>query len=134
MMYTLSWNLRPAFVSKKTGLLATLRAGRAEGGFTELVAWRVADQPWNDFTGSELVPADVNLAATVPGWNCWGPAEDMLRRIRPEASSAQAGGTEFAAFLTTTGSSTANLNAEQREKLFRDFQQWQERQRSSRQR
>jgi len=30
MMYTLSWNLRPAFVSKKTGLLATLRAGRPD--------------------------------------------------------------------------------------------------------
>jgi TRAP-type uncharacterized transport system substrate-binding protein len=75
---------------------------------------------------------DVNLAATVPGWNRWGPAEEMLRRTRSPEATAQASGTEFAAFLATTGSSAASLNAEQREKLFREFQQWQEKQRANR--
>jgi len=89
---------------------------------------------WDKFLAPPRHPKwrDVNLAATVPGWNRWGPAEEMLRRIRSPEATAQASGTEFAAFLATTGSSAASLNAEQREKLFREFQQWQERQRANR--
>jgi hypothetical protein len=28
--------------------------------------------------------SDVNLAATVPGWNRWSAAEAMLKRIQPK--------------------------------------------------
>jgi hypothetical protein len=74
---------------------------------------------------------DVNLAATVPGWTRWSVAEDMLRKVRPaEVADAQAVGSDFASFLKSTGSSAASLNQEQREALFREFLQWQEKQRN----
>jgi TRAP-type uncharacterized transport system substrate-binding protein len=74
---------------------------------------------------------DVNLAATVPGWTRWSVAEDMLRKIRPaEVADAQSVGSDFASFLKSTGSSAASLNQEQREALFREFLQWQEKQRT----
>jgi TRAP-type uncharacterized transport system substrate-binding protein len=76
---------------------------------------------------------DVNLAATVPGWNRWGPAEEMLRRIRPKEPDAPVA-SDFSSFLKNTGSAAANLTQEQREALFREFLQWQQKQRSSGQR
>lgn len=76
---------------------------------------------------------DVNLAATVPGWTRWSGAEEMLRRVRPaEVADAQAVGSDFASFLKSTGSSGVALNQDQREALFREFLQWQEKQRGSR--
>jgi TRAP-type uncharacterized transport system substrate-binding protein len=71
---------------------------------------------------------DVNLAATVPGWTRWGPAEEMLQRVQGPATgaNAQGGGSEFDAFLKTKGSVTANLTQQQREVLFREFLEWQE--------
>src|SRR5947199_3238864 len=77
---------------------------------------------------------DVNLAATVPGWNRWGVAEEMLRRVRPKEPDAQVASSEFSAFLKNTGSAAANLTQEQRETLFREFLQWREKQRGSAQR
>jgi TRAP-type uncharacterized transport system substrate-binding protein len=91
---------------------------------------------WDKFLQPPRHPKwrDVNLAATVPGWTRWSFAEEMLRKTRPDAPVAQASSSEFAAFLQTTGSSTRNLNADQREQLFREFQQWQSKQQTSRQR
>jgi TRAP transporter TAXI family solute receptor len=77
---------------------------------------------------------DVNLAATVPGWNRWGPADEMLRRIRPKEADAQVASSDFSAFLKNSGSAAANLTPEQREALFREFLQWREKQRGSAQR
>jgi uncharacterized protein len=77
---------------------------------------------------------DVNLAATVPGWNRWGPADEMLRRIRPKELDAQVASSDFSAFLKNSGSAAANLTPEQREALFREFLQWREKQRGSAQR
>jgi uncharacterized protein len=77
---------------------------------------------------------DVNLAATVPGWNRWGVADEMLRRIRPKEPDAQVASSDFSAFLKNTGSAAANLTQEQREALFREFLQWREKQRGSAQR
>jgi TRAP-type uncharacterized transport system substrate-binding protein len=78
---------------------------------------------------------DVNLAATVPGWTRWGVADEMLRRIRPgDAKDAQAASMEFSAFLKNKGPAAANFTQEQREALFREFQQWQEKQRNGAQR
>src|SRR6267378_6271555 len=69
---------------------------------------------------------DVNLAATVPGWTRWSPAQDMLARLQPAttAANAQAEGSDFDAFLKTKGS--VNLTQQQRESLFREFLQWQD--------
>jgi len=71
---------------------------------------------------------DVNLAATVPGWTRWAPAQDMLARLQPAttAANAQAGGSDFDAFLKTQGSVTSNLSQQQRESLFRQFLEWQD--------
>ena len=91
---------------------------------------------WDKFRQPPRHPKwrDVNLAATVPGWTRLPFADEMLKRIRPETPSAQAAGSEFAAFLKSSGSAAANLTQEQREALFRDFLRWQESQRSTRQR
>jgi TRAP-type uncharacterized transport system substrate-binding protein len=91
---------------------------------------------WDKFREPPRHPKwrDVNLAATVPGWNRWGPAEEMLRRLRAKEPDAQVASSEFSAFLKNTGSAAANLTQEQREALFREFLQWQEKQRGSMQR
>lgn len=64
---------------------------------------------------------DVNLAATVPGWTRFGPAEDMLQQL--EAQRQQQEKTEFQTFLSSKPGAPAN--AAEREALFRDFLQWQ---------
>jgi TRAP-type uncharacterized transport system substrate-binding protein len=81
---------------------------------------------------------DVNLAATVPGWTRWAPAEEMLQRLRQAngvgAQQATAAA-DFAAFLKEKGVGNVQPSADQREALFREFLQWQQqRQRVSRQR
>jgi uncharacterized protein len=81
---------------------------------------------------------DVNLAATVPGWTRWAPAEEMLQRLRQAkgVSTQQAtAAADFAAFLQEKGVGSVQPSADQREALFREFLQWQQqRQRVSRQR
>jgi TRAP-type uncharacterized transport system substrate-binding protein len=81
---------------------------------------------------------DVNLAATVPGWSRWPPAEEMLQRLRQangvNAQQAQAAA-DFATFLQEKGVGNATPSADQRDALFREFLQWQQqRPRVSRQR
>ena len=72
---------------------------------------------------------DVNLAATVPGWTRWAPAEEMLRKIRQDTvADAPTASGEFSAFLRTRTAATDTQ--EQREALFREFLQWQQRQRA----
>lgn len=63
---------------------------------------------------------EVNLAATVPGWTRWSPAEEVLQAMR--AQQAQAANTR----ATTSGQSTSNLNEAERQRLYREFQQWQQ--------
>jgi uncharacterized protein len=80
---------------------------------------------------------DVNLAATVPGWTRWPPAEEMLQRLRQASGvAAQPAATaEFAAFLKEKGVTGVQSSPDQREALFREFLQWQQtRPRVSRQR
>jgi TRAP-type uncharacterized transport system substrate-binding protein len=71
---------------------------------------------------------DVNLAATVPGWNRWSVAEEMLKRIRPKEAAQVASG-DFTNFLQNKGNAAASLTQEQREALFREFLQWRDKQR-----
>jgi TRAP-type uncharacterized transport system substrate-binding protein len=92
---------------------------------------------WDKFREPPRHPKwrDVNLAATVPGWTRWGVAEEMLRRIRPkDAVDPQVASSDFSAFLKDKGSPAANFTQEQREALFREFLQWQEKRRNSAQR
>jgi uncharacterized protein len=72
---------------------------------------------------------DINLAASVPGWTRWSVADDMLRKLRQEAvADAPGTSSEFSAFLRTKTAATDT--PEQREVLFREFVQWQQRQRA----
>lgn len=79
---------------------------------------------WEKFQSPPRHPKwkEVNLAATVPGWTRWAPAEEILQAMRT-AQQAQAG---------SVGSGGAagridfdKLSAAERERLYREFQQWQ---------
>jgi TRAP transporter TAXI family solute receptor len=88
---------------------------------------------WDKFLQPPRHPKwrDINLTATVPGWTRWGVADEMLKRTRPKdvAAAAQvAAGGDFAAFLKNRA---GNLSPDEREALFREFLQWQERHRGS---
>jgi len=92
---------------------------------------------WDEFLEPPRHPKwrDVNLAATVPGWSRWPVAEEMLRRIRPkDAVDPRVASSDFSAFLKDKGSPAANFTQEQREALFREFLQWQQKQRNNAQR
>jgi TRAP transporter TAXI family solute receptor len=89
---------------------------------------------WDKFRQPPRHPKwrDVNLAATVPGWTRLGTATEALDQMSAQAdaaaatnaqASAQTTSSEFASFLAANGG--ANLNAQQREALFRQFEQWQ---------
>ncbi len=85
---------------------------------------------WDKFQQAPRHPKwrDVNLAATVPGWTRWSVAEDMLRKVRQDTvAEAPTASGEFTAFLKTKTAATDT--PEQREALFREFLQWQQRQR-----
>ncbi len=66
---------------------------------------------------------DVNLAATVPGWTRFSVAEDMLQQLKTQQQ--QKG--DFQAFLSNR-QGTPSSDAD-REALFREFLQWQARDR-----
>ena len=86
---------------------------------------------WDKFLEAPRHPKwkDVNLAATVPGWTRWSVADDMLRKLRQDAvAEAPSTSGEFSAFLRTRTAATDT--PEQREALFREFLQWQQRQRA----
>src|SRR5215468_7737964 len=77
---------------------------------------------------------DVNLAATVPGWTRWSVAEEMLRKMQVVDGGAdpKVASGDFATFLRSSGAVNANLTPEQRDKLFREYMQWQAAQRGAR--
>ncbi len=86
---------------------------------------------WNRFQEPPRHPKwrDVNLAATVPGWTRSSVADDMLRKLRQDAvAEAPSTSGEFSAFLRTKTAATDT--PEQRDALFREFLQWQQRQRA----
>jgi TRAP-type uncharacterized transport system substrate-binding protein len=68
---------------------------------------------------------DVNLAATVPGWKRFKPAQDWL----DNGSSAPTGELQnrfkqFMASKTEPASQSAKVTADERERLFKEFLQW----------
>jgi TRAP-type uncharacterized transport system substrate-binding protein len=86
---------------------------------------------WDKFQEPPRHPKwrDINLAATVPGWTRSSVADDMLRKLRQDAvAEAPSTSGEFSAFLRTK--TAAADTPEQRDALFREFLQWQQRQRA----
>ncbi|MCC6889572.1 MAG: C4-dicarboxylate ABC transporter [Hyphomicrobiales bacterium] len=81
---------------------------------------------WEKFQNPPRHPKwrEVNLAATVPGWTRWQPAEDMLRALRAQQVQATP-----AAPAATAGSRIdfSSLTDAERERLLQELQQWQRR-------
>jgi uncharacterized protein len=74
---------------------------------------------------------DINLAATVEGWNRFVVAEQELQRLKGVGSSTQQQdlNREFQAFLNRPGENAKpNPNQTEREALFRQFLQWRDKQ------
>ena len=63
---------------------------------------------------------EVNLAATVPGWTRWAPAEEMLQAMRV----AQAGSVGSGRAAPASRVDFDKLSDAERERLYREFQQW----------
>lgn len=88
---------------------------------------------WDRLTGPAFHPRwrDVNLAATVPGWTRFAPAEDLLRRD-PAPSDARgdaaAPASEFESWLKREGRG-ASGNRGEHDALFREFLNRREQQR-----
>lgn len=76
---------------------------------------------------------DVNLAAELPGWTRFQPAQDWLDR-RPTTAGAgydiplKSSFDEFLAFMRETGASAPGGAAKSREALFASFLEWRKRQ------
>ena len=79
---------------------------------------------WEKFQSPPRHPKwkEINLAATVPGWTRWAPAEEMLQVMRQQ-QQAQA---------RSVGSGPAagridfdKLSEAERQRLYQEFQQWQ---------
>jgi uncharacterized protein len=71
---------------------------------------------------------DVNLAAEVPGWTRFGPAQDWLRQQAVAEAGRGTTQAQFNAFLTRVGGTVAKLPDRQKDALFQQFQDWQARQ------
>ena len=70
---------------------------------------------------------EANLAATLPGWKRFEPAEAWLARAKAQADAQR---TQFERFTAGQGGTTpAAMTAEQRDKLFQEFLRWSEAQR-----
>ena len=72
---------------------------------------------------------DINLAATVEGWNRFGSADQELQRLYGGSLPAQQDiKREFQAFLSNSPTASASLSDSEREALFRQFLQWRDKQ------
>jgi TRAP-type uncharacterized transport system substrate-binding protein len=89
---------------------------------------------WDKFQAPPRHPKwrEVNLAATVPGWTRWWPAEAQLKILRAQ-QQAQAGKAGSPKPIPVTPSSARFSDAE-REQLFKEFQGWQQQQGAGKQR
>jgi len=72
---------------------------------------------------------EVNLAAQVPDWTRFGPAENWLRRSMVATGGSSPLQRDFMAFLDQSGRAGANGSAADREALFQEFVRWQQSQR-----
>jgi TRAP-type uncharacterized transport system substrate-binding protein len=71
---------------------------------------------------------DINLAATVPGWKRFGPAEEQLSKLVDDnAPSQQQLSQEFNSFLVGRVDARPPGTQAERDALFREFLRWRER-------
>lgn len=70
---------------------------------------------------------EVNLAAQVPGWTRFAPAEDWLKREAMASNGSSPLRHDFEAFLDQSGHTSATGSPSQREALFQEFLTWQSR-------
>jgi uncharacterized protein len=69
---------------------------------------------------------EVNLAAQVPDWTRFAPAEDWLTRSMVATSGSSPLQRDFTAFLDQSGRGGSTASSDDREALFRDFLRWQQ--------
>jgi len=69
---------------------------------------------------------EVNLAAQVPDWTRFGPAENWLRRSMVAANGSSPLQRDFMAFLDQSGRAGSSGSAADREALFQEFVRWQQ--------
>ena len=85
---------------------------------------------WEKFQTAPRHPKwkEVNLAATVPGWTRWGPAEELLQSMRTAQRQQQPGSVGAGRGGAATSSIDFDkLNDAERQRLYLEFQQWQQR-------
>jgi TRAP transporter TAXI family solute receptor len=70
---------------------------------------------------------EANLAATLPGWKRFEPAEAWLARAKAQADSQRQQFEKFTA--AQSGASPASMTTEQRDRLFQEFLKWSQAQR-----
>jgi len=69
---------------------------------------------------------EVNLAAQVPDWTRFAPAENWLRRSMMAITGSSPLQRDFTAFLDQSGRTGANGFSDDREALFQEFLRWQQ--------
>ena len=67
---------------------------------------------------------EVNLAATMPGWSRFAAAEDWLTQHRELAETERERFDRFVAARRAQGGASQASSSADRERLFRDYQQW----------
>jgi len=86
---------------------------------------------WEKFQKPPFHPKwkEVNLAATVPGWQRWSVAEEMLQRMsqKKKDDQQQLSG-DFQTYLNSRLDVPGTRDPAQRDELYRDFLRWRERQ------
>ncbi len=84
-------------------------------------------QNWDKLQNPPYHPKwkDINLAATVPGWKRFAPAEEQLAKLVNDSAPAQQQlSQEFNTFLASRGGDASQAD---RDALFREFLRWRER-------
>ena len=85
---------------------------------------------WEKFQTAPRHPKwkEINLAATVPGWTRWAPAEEQLQIMRTAQRQQQPGSVGSGRGGAATSSIDFDkLNDAERQRLYQEFQQWQQR-------
>ncbi len=88
---------------------------------------------WEKFQSPPRHPKwkEINLAATVPGWTRWAPAEELLQAMR-RRSQQQARSVGSGVAVRSSSIDFDKLTDAERERLYQEFQQWQQREDTSR--
>ena len=94
---------------------------------------RFVDAFFGSFDGFSQPPRqakwqEVNLAAELPGWNRYPPAQEWLER-NPQGAAQSPQDSEkllsaFKAFLAASGGDAQTLSAADQEELFKRFLEW----------